>query len=417
MGKDFSWSVFDNSGGSAPVVVDNPDKSGINTSDKVVAFKIGANGARWAGTYTGDIDAFIPDRSNMTVTMMVWKKSISNIEFKFETGFPVKAGSVIVANTQTEQWEEISFTLRSATMHPTELFKTMVIIPDFIAEGVPREENVVYFDNIRYSSYTPDYTIGDVVLPPTPAPVPTLNETPLSIFCDVFGNIGGGNFNPGWSQATQASIRAIGTDSMLVYRTFNHQGIELGRSVDVSSYQYVHLQMYTDDASTVRMSLIDGDSETAFSLPITHGEWVSYDIPVSHFSSNVDLKDVRNFKFDDGGAGGFPTIFLDNIYFTNEMGTNVEDNTRAPETFTLSQNFPNPFNPTTNISYNVPTGSDVTLEVFTIQGQKVSTLVSGFQSAGQHTVSFDASRLASGMYMYRLTAGSMSIVKKMALIK
>jgi len=420
MGQDFEWEVFENAGGSSLVVVDNPDKTGANTSDKVAAITINANGARWAGAVTGDIDAFIPARDNsnaLIVTMMVWKKSITNIEFKFETGFPIKAGGAIVANTKTEQWEEITFTLRSPIMHPTELFRRMVIIPDFIAVGATRQENVVYFDNIRFSSYTPDYTIEDVVLPPTSAPVPTVTETPLSIFSDAFGNMGGGNYNPDWTQATQASIRSIGQDSMLVYRTLNHQGLEIGRSIDVSSYTYLHLHMYTDDATTVRVSLISGSAEKAYDLPITHGEWISYDIPVDHFASNVVLTDLRHFKFDDGGKGNFPTVFIDNIYFTNEMGTNVEDDTRAPETFTLSQNYPNPFNPSTNISYNVPNGSDVTLEVFTIQGQKVSTLVSGFQSAGQHTVSFDASRLASGMYMYRLTSGSISIVKKMALIK
>ena len=420
MGQEFKWQVFENAGSSSLVVVDNPDKTGANTSDKVAAITISANGARWAGAVTGDIDAFIPDRDNtkaLIVTMMVWKKSISNIEFKFETGFPIKAGGAIVANKLTEQWEEITFTLRSPTMHPTELFRRMVIIPDFIANGSTRQENVVYFDNIRFSSFTPDYTIEDVVLPPTSAPVPKVDETPLSIFCDVFGNIGGGNFNPDWTQATQASIRAIGQDSMLVYRTLNHQGLEIGKAVDVSGYEYLHLQMYTNDATKVNVSLISGSAEKPYSLPVTQGEWVSYDIPVSHYSSNVVLTDVRHFKFDDGGAGNFPTVFIDNIYFTNQLGTDIENDTHAPESFTLSQNFPNPFNPSTNISYNVPNAADVTLEVFTIHGQKVVTLVSAFQSAGQHTVTFDASSLASGMYMYRLTAGSKSMVRKMTLIK
>lgn len=422
VGQGFEWEVFENAGSSSLVVIDNPDKSGVNTSDKVAAITISANGARWAGAVTDDIDSFIPARDDnpdktFTVTMMVWKKSISNIEFKFETGFPIKAGGAIVANTVTEQWEEITFVLRSAVMHPTELFRRMVIIPDFIPNGATRDENVVYFDNIRYSSYTPDYTIGDVVLPPTSAPVPVVNETPFSVFSDAFGNISGGNFNPGWSQATQASIRAIGEDSLLVYRTFNHQGIELGRSVDVSGYDYVHLHMYTDDATAVNLSLVSGSAERAYSLPITFGEWVSYYVPVAYFSTNVVLTDLRNLKFDDGGRGGFPTIFLDNIYFTNETGTSVDEPRVSPNIFALSQNYPNPFNPSTTINYNLAESNNVKLEVFSIHGQRIATLVNGAQNAGAHSVTFDASNLASGMYTYRLTSGNSVIVKKMMLLK
>lgn len=83
----------------------------------------------------------------------------------------------------------------------------------------------------------------------------------------------------------------------------------------------------------------------------------------------------------------------------------------------LSQNYPNPFNPTTTIGYALPESSTVRLEVFNIQGQRVATLVNGTQTAGHHTVSFDASRLASGTYIYRLQTGSTSITKMMMLVK
>lgn len=89
-----------------------------------------------------------------------------------------------------------------------------------------------------------------------------------------------------------------------------------------------------------------------------------------------------------------------------------------PLTFKLKQNYPNPFNPSTNISYDLPETADVRLEVFNTIGAKVATLIHEQKPAGTHTARFDASSLASGMYLYRLTAnGNVISIKKMILIK
>ena len=88
-----------------------------------------------------------------------------------------------------------------------------------------------------------------------------------------------------------------------------------------------------------------------------------------------------------------------------------------PGVVNLSQNYPNPFNPSTLIRYELPQESNVTLDVYSIEGQRVATLVNTVQPAGMHTVHFDGSRLASGVYLYRLTAGNNMLSKKMILIK
>lgn len=88
-----------------------------------------------------------------------------------------------------------------------------------------------------------------------------------------------------------------------------------------------------------------------------------------------------------------------------------------PIEFTLDQNYPNPFNPTTTIRFGLPESADVSLEVYTVLGQKVMTLVNENRSAGWHTVSFNGARLSSGVYVYRIRAGGMVQTRKLMLVK
>jgi Carboxypeptidase regulatory-like domain/Secretion system C-terminal sorting domain len=101
------------------------------------------------------------------------------------------------------------------------------------------------------------------------------------------------------------------------------------------------------------------------------------------------------------------------------LTTGVTDllSSRVPSEFGLSQNYPNPFNPRTTIRYEVPQKSRLTLSVYNLLGQQVSILVQGEQEAGHHEVRFDGSNLASGVYFYRLQAGSFVETKKLLLLK
>lgn len=89
----------------------------------------------------------------------------------------------------------------------------------------------------------------------------------------------------------------------------------------------------------------------------------------------------------------------------------------TPAGYRLYENFPNPFNPVTRIKYSLEKTGNVILKVYDMLGREVSTLVSGIQNAGEHTVGFDASALTSGIYIYKIQSGSFSAVKKMTLIK
>ncbi len=99
------------------------------------------------------------------------------------------------------------------------------------------------------------------------------------------------------------------------------------------------------------------------------------------------------------------------------MLTGIASPAVSPTTFALGQNYPNPFNPSTTVRYSIPQAASVTVEVYNILGQQVRILQNGFQPAGIHSVSFDASRLPSGVYFCTIRFQGTSITKKMMLLK
>jgi hypothetical protein len=101
----------------------------------------------------------------------------------------------------------------------------------------------------------------------------------------------------------------------------------------------------------------------------------------------------------------------------DEVLVGVGPGSSIPRAYELLPNYPNPFNPTTVVSYQLPATSDVRLSVYDLLGREVAVLVNGKEAPGKYEVTFDARNLASGMYLYRLTAGSFGETKKMFLVK
>jgi hypothetical protein len=132
--------------------------------------------------------------------------------------------------------------------------------------------------------------------------------------------------------------------------------------------------------------------------------------------SNLDYETNITYDVGDGnfGAGIFSRIALEG---TNIVSATNDKNDAMPEVFALSHNYPNPFNPSTSIKYSIPHTSQVSIKVFDILGNEVSTLVDDMVPAGDYAIEFDGSNLASGMYIYRLQTQEVTYTKKMILMK
>jgi hypothetical protein len=102
---------------------------------------------------------------------------------------------------------------------------------------------------------------------------------------------------------------------------------------------------------------------------------------------------------------------------TFEYSKTIEVIIESPNNFELSQNYPNPFNPSTVISYSLPSSANIKLIVYNTLGQSIKTLESGYKPAGNYSINFNASDLPSGIYFYKLEAGSFTQIKKMILLK
>lgn len=389
-GNAWTWTVFENDTNPALEIIPNPDPSGANTSATVAKYTALATGNPWAGCeslHGSDLGPFVLNASNSTIKLMVWKSVISDVGVKLASPTGWAQVEIKRANTVINQWEELTFDF-SAYMNPPAdqgQLDQFIFFPDFNLDG-RGQENIVYFDNVTFGASTGPAT-APMVAAPTP-PARNIDDV-VNVFSGAYDQVPGTDFNPNWGQSTVTAIIDIEANATLRYANFNYQGTQFGAPLNVTAMERLHVDMWTANATTVNIFAIStGPAETAYSLPVTPGQWVSYDIPLTAFDG-VNLADVIQFKFDGGDAT--PTIYLDNLYFYRDLSS---VSTLAEQRLRF---FPNPAKLGTDIQLNEAAEQ---VEIFDMAGKRMATTyntaVISTDNLGQSGVYIVKLRLADG---------------------
>lgn len=143
---------------------------------------------------------------------------------------------------------------------------------------------------------------------------------------------------------------------------------------------------------------------------------VLIDMTVGNTNGTYNLGYLLTMVNLDYTEDGYMDVSLGNP-ITVTGGTAIDNAVEMASVFKLSQNFPNPFNPTTNIQFEIPENSFVTLSVFDLMGHEVTKLVNDYREAGCYNVTLDGSNLPSGIYFYKLQASNLAKTMKMVLSK
>lgn len=307
--------------------------------------------------------------------------------------------------------------------------------------------NLILFDNgvrlePQYSSLV-EYKLDEDSLTATLIRRFSRNE---SIWSRVRGGVQGlpnGNHLICWGESNIPAVTEINTENEIVYEINFPNGGHRYRSfrfpwktnyfyvdkdsikfgvVDIGDSSTVTVKLYNRKNNPVTINEIfyrDSSFNINSSLPliIPANDSIGINITFKPYSNNY-IKDKINFRYNVDTFLVAQQVYVEGLTSL----TSVEKNELAPESFTLYQNFPNPFNPSTKIKFTIPQNvrgerQEVSLIVFDVLGNEVSTLLSENLSAGQYEVEFNAGGLTSGVYFYQLKSNGFVKTRKMVLLK
>lgn len=182
------------------------------------------------------------------------------------------------------------------------------------------------------------------------------------------------------------------------------------------SYAIMNASGLKDGSNTIRISVDSGGVAKVYRTTNLGTSWVNEPLPIQASANTVSHLVFVNQNLGFGLLGSQSVPLGGLIKYGPTSGINPV-NGEVPESFSLGQNYPNPFNPTTNINFSIVKSGFVKLVVYDALGKVVETLLSESMMPGKYTVTYDASKLNTGIYFYKLTSNGISETKKMMLVK
>lgn len=409
---DIEWdTIFFGFDGGVLTRVANPDRFGSNSS-AFAARMVKNAGQPWAGALI-PLDSRIDLAKSTEFRVRVWSPRVgAKLTFKIENpengaiGFEQER-TIGVAN----DWTTLTFDMSGANR--TAIYQNIVLI----------------FDNGTMGDGSANYTfyVDDIIQTDTPPPPVNAITFPVnfeseeigwsSFFTNFDGGVASRVANPdatGLNTSAFVGRMVKGTGAVWAGSYFR-----MTSPIDMSNPVF-RVQVWSPRANARMLFKLENDTDAsqAFEVDQTVGvanAWTEMSFDMSGANpAHTYQKVVLIFDLGTAGDGSANyTFYFDNI--TNRTATSTEADFSA-NALVLEPNHPNPFRGRTQISWSVPTATDVRLAVYDLLGREVTVLQEGVVSAGSHTATFDASNLAPGMYVYRLSAAGASRTGRMTLL-
>ncbi|MFI1772602.1 PKD domain-containing protein [Thalassobellus citreus] len=324
---------FANDGSITVELSENPDKTGLNTSNNVLKIVKASGTNRWAGIQNAFTDNF-----DATKTFKIKAYSTkANAVIKFEVNSnPQPAGSgnpgpqyktIETANT----WTDLEITFTGIPSNNTGLNQIVIKPdnPDGTDGSLTDSDETYYFDDLELT----DGGGVSTTEPTMAAPTPTQDAANVkSIFSDTYTDIAGTNLDTNWQGDLVSETVSIAGNDAIKYSNVKFIGMQLAGDTDFSDMEFLHIDVWTPDATVLEMTPISPPNETLVGLPgLTQGEWKSYDIPISDFTG-VDFSKILQFKIDAQKGVNPAIVYMDNLYFykTGSTGGGTEPTMAAP---------------------------------------------------------------------------------------
>ena len=425
----FNWEdAFTGFEGGSVTVVENPDPDNVNSTDWVGKM-VKDGGAFYGGAWFEVERPFSFSDEHNEITMKVWSpREDVSILVQLEQQNGDAEYELVRPTTTSQQWEKLTWEVSFGGYQEEWDIITLIFAFEEGQIGDGSDNFTWYFDELDV--FGADLDVPDTPGGILPVSLPLTFEDYHFDWERVFTGFSGGEItvveNPHPDEIN---------DSEWVGKMVKDGGAFWG-----GAFMHVNRVFeFDEDNHTITMKVWSPRVDVQVLMKVeqqngvlfyeiaepttTSGEWeeMTWDMSGAGFVNQWDLITLI-FDFEAGqvgdGSENFTWYFDDLQVFAGEVPTSAEDTEAGvPLAHELHQNYPNPFNPVTNIMFDLPQQADVRLEVFNVMGQRVATLANGMHQAGRHSVAFDASHLSSGVYLYRLQAGSVNIIRKMILLQ